>query len=74
MQIYVKLYLESMVRATFDLVRKIKAGFPREVLIEQKSETGNGVVGSTVLSGIMTFQSTIDRILDGGVPDSQRVW
>lgn len=74
MQIYVKLYLENMVRATFDLVRKIKAGFPREVLIEQKSETGNGVVGSTVLSGIMTFRSTIDRILDGGVPDSQHVW
>lgn len=46
MQIYVKLYLESITIGAFDLVRVIKAGFPEEVLTELKSEIGVGMVGS----------------------------
>lgn len=74
MQIYIKLYLESIVRGTFDLVRKIMAGFPKEVLMGQKSELAIGVVGSKVMCCAITFLSVTDCIYNSGVPGNLGVW
>lgn len=54
MQMYVKLYLESVVGGTFDLVRKITAGFPKKVLMGQKSSHWRGWQYSHVLCSDMS--------------------